>query len=112
MLSHFRARKVAAGSVRSALPAFTLIELLVVIAVIAILAALLFPVFGKARENARRAGCVSNLHQLTLAFMQYTQDYDEMLPGATDGGNGVGLSGGWVYYTAFGANQTPNVLTT
>lgn len=57
--------------------AFTLIELLVVIAIIAILAAILFPVFGRARENARRAACQSNLKQMTLAFMQYAQDYDE-----------------------------------
>jgi prepilin-type N-terminal cleavage/methylation domain-containing protein len=59
---------------------FTLIELLVVIAIIAILAAILFPVFARARENARRTSCVSNLKQMGLAFMQYTQDYDEMLP--------------------------------
>lgn len=60
--------------------AFTLIELLVVIAIIAILAAILFPVFARARENARRASCMSNMKQLGLAFMQYTQDYDEQLP--------------------------------
>lgn len=59
---------------------FTLIELLVVIAIIAILAAILFPVFARARENARRASCMSNMKQLGLAFMQYTQDYDEQLP--------------------------------
>lgn len=86
--------------------AFTLIELLVVIAVIAILAAFLFPVFFKARESGRRAACISNLHQLNLAFQQYTQDYDELLPGATDGGIGTGQQGGWVYYSAFGANNT------
>lgn len=59
---------------------FTLIELLVVIAIIAILAAILFPVFARARENARRASCMSNMKQLGLSFMQYTQDYDEQLP--------------------------------
>jgi prepilin-type N-terminal cleavage/methylation domain-containing protein/prepilin-type processing-associated H-X9-DG protein len=60
--------------------AFTLIELLVVIAIIAILAAILFPVFAKAREKARQAACMSNLHQIGLAVMQYTQDYDELYP--------------------------------
>jgi len=59
---------------------FTLIELLVVIAIIAILAAILFPVFARARENARRASCMSNLKQIGLGFMQYTQDYDEKFP--------------------------------
>ncbi len=59
---------------------FTLIELLVVIAIIAILAAILFPVFGRARENARRSSCTSNMKQLGLGFIQYTQDYDEKMP--------------------------------
>jgi prepilin-type N-terminal cleavage/methylation domain-containing protein len=58
---------------------FTLIELLVVIAIIAILAAILFPVFARARENARRTSCMSNLKQIGLGITQYTQDYDEKL---------------------------------
>ncbi len=59
---------------------FTLIELLVVIAIIALLAAILFPVFARARENARRASCQSNLKQIALGIHQYTQDYDERFP--------------------------------
>jgi len=71
---------------------FTLIELLVVIAIIAILAAILFPVFARARENARRTSCASNLKQMGLAIMQYTQDYDERFPlSKLIGNSGVGL---------------------
>ena len=61
-------------------PGFTLIELLVVIAIITILAAILFPVFARARENARRTSCLSNLKQIGLGIMQYTQDFDEIYP--------------------------------
>jgi prepilin-type processing-associated H-X9-DG protein len=68
-----------------------LIELLVVIAIISILAAILFPVFARARENARKSACMSNEKQLALAILMYTQDYDEKLPAKRDAG--VSLTG-------------------
>jgi len=90
---------------------FTLIELLVVIAIIAILAAILFPVFARARESARRASCLSNLKQIGLGVMMYVQDYDEIYPRAVQknkqvsnipGLQVVDFGGGdtaWLWYT-------------
>ena len=72
--------------------AFTLIELLVVIAIIAILAAILFPVFAQAREKARQTACLSNFKQVGLGILQYTQDYDELLPNVNYEYNAAGAS--------------------
>lgn len=64
--------------------AFTLIELLVVIAIIAILAAILFPVFARAKDAAKKAVCLSNQKQLGLAIQMYMADYDDRLPDRRD----------------------------
>jgi prepilin-type N-terminal cleavage/methylation domain-containing protein/prepilin-type processing-associated H-X9-DG protein len=59
---------------------FTLIELLVVIAIIGILAAMLFPVFARAREAARKVQCLSNVKNIALAYQMYLTDYDAFMP--------------------------------
>jgi len=73
--------------------AFTLIELLVVIAIIAILIAILIPALNRAREQGRRAVCLSNLKQLTVAWILYADDNDNKL---VDGYNGSGHPDAWV----------------
>jgi prepilin-type N-terminal cleavage/methylation domain-containing protein len=60
--------------------AFTLIELLVVIAIIAVLASLLLPVLSKAKESARSASCISNLHQFAVASALYEADQNDRAP--------------------------------
>lgn len=97
--SRFSFRRASACRARSRpRRAFTLIELLVVISILALLAAILFPAFSRARENARRANCQSNLKQIALGWLQYAADYDEYLPLSVDGDSGDAQNGGWMFY--------------
>src|SRR5437762_3555303 len=85
---------------------FTLIELLVVIAIIAILAAILFPVFARARENARKSSCMSNLKQIGLGWLQYAQDYDELSVPIRTG------AGGSNYFNSYALLMQPYIKST
>src|SRR6266571_5211481 len=64
----------------SARRAFTLIELLVVIAIIAILAAMLLPALSKAKEAAKKANCLSNLHQMGIGLLMYADNNNNLIP--------------------------------
>ncbi len=77
--------------------AFTLIEVLVAIAVIALLAAILFPVFARARESARRVSCASNLKQIGMGLLQYMQDCDEKMPASAYGGVAIDSNNATAY---------------
>lgn len=78
--------KVPVGPLRSVdlkKGAFTLIELLVVIAIIAILAAILFPVFSRAKEAAKKTRSLAQMRQLSASVMMYAGDYDDYMPPST-----------------------------
>jgi prepilin-type N-terminal cleavage/methylation domain-containing protein/prepilin-type processing-associated H-X9-DG protein len=90
---------------------FTLIELLVVIAIIALLAAILFPVFARARENARKTSCANNMKQIGLGFAQYIQDFDEQYF-VSSPYQGPGTNGGPCYGYGWAGAMMPYVKST
>jgi prepilin-type N-terminal cleavage/methylation domain-containing protein/prepilin-type processing-associated H-X9-DG protein len=85
-----------AGSARNG--GFTLIELLVVIAIIAILAAMLLPALSRAKDKARRIGCLNNIHQMALGSQMYADDYNGSLSNDT-------------WYPLDGSSYKPGVRT-
>jgi len=84
-------RKCAAG--------FTLIELLVVVAIIAVLIAILLPALSKARESAKSTVCLSNMRQMGMATLMYTESNNGILPGIgmSHGGHSVNVQGSWFH---------------
>lgn len=95
---------------------FTLIEVLVVVAIVALLVSILLPSLSKAREQARRAACQTNLHQIMIGFFSYTSRLGEYVPKAAGhelgGKTGrVGLIDPWLPAMMFGgglpAEQRP-----
>ena len=90
--------------------AFTLIELLVVIAIIAILMAILMPALHRAREQGKRAACLNNLRQLTLAWIMYADENDGKIVNgntATGGHNKDGTC--WVYWPGRNATEDQRI---
>ncbi|MBP7050786.1 MAG: type II secretion system protein [Phycisphaerae bacterium] len=85
---------------------FTLIELLVVIAVIAILMSILMPALSRAREQGKRGICLSNLKNLTIAWIMYADDNDDKLVNGDSGEYGITANGPYWVKSDWGSTMT------
>ena len=90
---HFEVNTIYHRTERSS-RGFTLIELLVVIAIIAVLMAILMPALNRARLQGKRAACMGNLKQLTLAWIMYADENDDKIPLANP------IADGWVEWVS------------
>ena len=86
--------------------AFTLVELLVVIGIIALLIAILLPALRRAKDQANRTACMSNIRQVALGFMLYASDNKDKCPfgSRADNPGNVDLPSDWIHWRA-GANN-------
>lgn len=80
--------------------AFTLIELLVVVSIIALLAAILLPSLSRAREQAKAASCLSNMHNIGLNLHMYVSENKNFLPTAYSYIDGKSSANGYMHWTA------------
>lgn len=98
--SHMKTGAVARHRRADRAGGFTLVELLVVIGIIALLISILIPVLGRARDQANKTACISNLRQVMLAFMGYANANKDMCPfgSRSDNPGGVDLVEDWVHY--------------
>lgn len=88
------------GHKRRGVAGFTLVELLVVVGIIALLISILIPVLGRARDQANKTKCISNLRQVGIAFRMYAQANKDWCPWGSraDNPGNLDLPSDWIHY--------------